>query len=142
MPDLREHLPDLMFAPLVNDDLEPGVRPLWPEDLHRSGAGVATVDRHAAPPEGVERALGWPSLDQRVVFLVDPVAGVRDPIGQFAIVGQEEQPLAIHVEPSNGEDPLVEIEEIEDGASALGIARGRQIATRLVQQQVGGAWVA
>jgi hypothetical protein len=62
---------------------------------------------------------------------------MRQPCGQLAIVGQEEQPLAVVVETPDGIHVFADaFEEIDDRLTALRIGASGDDASRLVHQDV------
>ena len=62
---------------------------------------------------------------------------MHDQIGEFAIVRQEKETGGIQVEPSDRKDPSVFFgDEIQDRLSSLGIVKGADVASRLVEEEV------
>ena len=45
------------------------------------------------------------AMSRDVVSLVDTMPRVRQPIGQFAVIGQEKKPGALEIEPTDAEEP-------------------------------------
>jgi hypothetical protein len=102
-------------------------------------------------PMDVESALAKiESLFQRGKGLVRGAAGNLDSIrprhlkprmshamGQFTVVGQENQTFAALVQSANGEQSqFTRRHQVDCARPALGIAAGAQVAARLVQQEV------
>ena len=97
------------------------------------GAPVVQLDPLAEPAQGAG-ARRARHLDQ--VLLVDAVRGMGQELGQVAVVGHDEQALAVQVEPPDGEDPGLGRHEGDHRRSALGVRRGADHAGRLVEQVV------
>ena len=87
-------------------------------DLGRTGRAVVQDD---APAQGLERlVIGDPlDLDQIRLGMLEPRVG--EAMGQPAVVGQEQQALAVAVEPADRVDPRDRHERLERGP-ALGVA--------------------
>ena len=125
------HAPHLPVAALVDRDAqEPSVEQ---GDLGRRGAAV--VELHALP-EAAERAAVGLALHLDEVLLVHAEARVGEPVGEVAVVGEEQQALGVGVEPAHGEHPRLGGHEVDDGRAALRVARGGDDARRLVEQVV------
>ena len=76
----------------------------------------------------------WPvHLDD--VFLLVLVLGTQDLVDDVAIVGQQDQPLRVLVEPPDREDTLPVPDEIDDVAADLTF-RGAGYADRLVEREI------
>src|SRR5262245_41765783 len=76
------------------------------------------------------------SGDADEVGLFDSIARMGQSIGEFAVVGHENQTLARPVEPADGEDPLLGWYQIDDPRAATGIVIGRDDADRLVDGEI------
>jgi hypothetical protein len=68
-----------------------------------------------------------------VVLLVEFVARVHDPIGDVAVVGQQEQPFGVAVKPAHRIDPLRDLDDVHDGAPVPLVLRGRDVAAGFVE---------
>ena len=104
--------------------------------LHAAGPDVAIAE-----PDALEQlldvlAVGLAGhLDQ--IGLLDAEARMHEPIGQVAVVGQQQQALAVLVEPADGVDALADVRHQIDGPRpAAGIVVGAEVAARLVDQPV------
>ena len=87
------------------------------------------LDVAVAQPDALEELLPGPRavgcaghLDQ--VGLLDAEARVHQPIGQVAVVGQQQQPLAVLVEPADGVDALADVRHQVDRPAAGRRGRG------------------
>ena len=76
------------------------------------------------------------ALDLGEVLLLDAVARVREPVGQLAVVGEQQQPLGVGVEPADREHAGLGRDEVDDGGSAVGVLGRRHDTGRLVQEVV------
>ena len=70
------------------------------------------------------------------VLLLDAEARVGEPVGQLAVVGQQQQALRVGVEPADGEHPRLGRHEVDDGGPAMGVLGRRDDAGGLVEQVV------
>ena len=62
---------------------------------------------------------------------------MQQSVGQLSVVGEEEQPLRIVVEPAHGKDAWPgPRKQIDDDRTALRIGPARDVATRLVEKDV------
>jgi len=62
---------------------------------------------------------------------------MREPVRELAVVRQQKRAGGVDVEPADGDDPTRMVDELDDGASPLRVARRRDRPGRLVQQHVG-----
>jgi hypothetical protein len=130
-----EHLADNPVAPLVDDD--PNDRAIlgvtdWPDHLRRCPLAIDD-DPASQPVEGLWRRV---AVQQRLVLLVDPVARMHDAVGDLAVVGQQQQAFGLPVQPADRDDPLVDGNEVHNGVAAALVGGCRDVATRLVEQNV------
>lgn len=75
-------------------------------------------------------------IEQHPVFFLNLEARMRQPIGQVAVVGQEQESLAVGVEPSDGKEPRIIRHQPDNRRPALRVEGGRDDADRLMQRQV------
>lgn len=105
------------------------------DQLHLGGAGHTAVD----PDRLRERtfAAGYVAADPDKIGLIDLLFRVHQRVGQFSVVGQEQQSLGIAVEPTDGIDALRQVrDQLGDGAAALFIVHGGHEAARLAEHAV------
>ena len=57
-------------------------------------------------------------------------------MGQLAIVGDDEGPLGVHVQASDGPDPLGDVEEVADRRPALRIGGRGHHSDRFVHEEM------
>jgi hypothetical protein len=118
--EVREHAANLTVLPLVEDHLEDGALLVLRLEVdmlspcHPLGEPDATA-------EFVDRLRGGHTGHLNEVFFLDSIPGVGAEIGQFTVVGDEDQPFAHPVEPADGEQTLVAGHEIDDAWSAIGV---------------------
>ena len=75
--------------------------------------------------------------DLHVVGLLDAEARVHQLLGQVAVVGQQQQALAVLVEPADGVDALIDVrDQVEGQRPAGGVVVGAEVAARLVDRPV------
>ena len=77
------------------------------------------------------------ALDLGFVDLLDLVARVRQPVRELAVVGEQQRAGRVGVEPADRDDARRMVDQLDDGAPALRVARGRDGAGRLVQEHIG-----
>ncbi len=87
----------------------------------------------------LQRRLVRHAIDQRLILLRYAAAGVRDPIGPLAVVGQQQETLGVAVKPSHVEKALGSVDQRERGRASLRVASRRHRAGRLVEHNIGGA---
>jgi hypothetical protein len=133
--DLVKHLADDPVAALVDDDADDRAVLGVANRADHLWNGALAVDRDA-PAEPVEHLRRRIAVEQRLVLLVDPVAGMHDTVGNFAVVRQQEQAFSLPVEPADRHDTLVDRHEVHDGVAAAFVGRRRNVAAGLVEQDV------
>jgi hypothetical protein len=130
VPELREHAADLAVLPLIKNHLED--RALLVLRLEVDVLGPGHSLREADPAaEFVEGFRGGNTCHLDEVFLLDAIPRVGEEIGQFAVVGDEDQPFAHPVEPADGKQPLFPRHEVDDARPAVGVEVGGHHADRL-----------
>jgi hypothetical protein len=92
--------PDLALAALVHRDLKLCETRLAPHDLDFDRRGPAILEHDAAPPD-VEYVVTHVAVHRHLVNLGVAVAWVRQPLGQLAIVGEQNQAFAVGIQPSD-----------------------------------------
>jgi len=131
-----KHTAHLSVAPLMNDRLHHRVSPVGTENTQTCGGGSAVFEQDSTAQlfQPLCRDL---SHHLCMVDLVDLVARMEQPLRQCSIVRDEEQSLRIDIEPPHGIEPRREIgQEIEHGLAPPIIPHRREIATRLVEENV------
>ena len=131
MADGLEHAAHLPVAALVEDELDAARGE--PLRLGRRRAAVLELDALAEAPD---RVLVGIALDRGDVDLLDPVARVRDPVRELAVVREQDRAGRVRVEAADGDDADRVVDEVDDGAPSLRVARGRDDAGGLVQEDV------
>ena len=132
MADRLAHPPHLVLAALVQDEL----------DARRGRAGARGPARCGRPRARPPRAAaGAPRrrapLDVGdLVDLLDAVARMREPVRERAVVRQQQRAGRVDVEPPDRHDARLVADERDDGRPPLRVARGRDDAGRLVQEDV------
>jgi hypothetical protein len=157
--DLFEHLAELAVTAFNEDDLEPRVvaasgstsaliadftgikaTDLCGSGLHARGSGLDAIDRDAFA-EALEGFFGGLATDLHEVRLLHIGSGARELVGQFAVVGDEQQAFAQVVEAANGIEALLDLrEELHDRGTAFGIADSCDESLWLVEHVVAMAF--
>ena len=138
--DRVEHAAYLLVSPLPEHDLEPGVRLRLVQLLDFSRGGVRAIVEPDSAPQARDLFLRRHALDLHLVDLPHVVARRRDVVRQLAVVGQNEQPFGVEVESAHGvQTPERLRHEFRDERAAFGVGECREVAARLVEQDVGRA---
>jgi len=127
---------NLAILPLHEDNLEQRAVPLGFDQFGRLGGEAALGEVHPFLqllddfPRGNSR-------DLHAVDFLDAEPGVGEAVGQFAVVGDQQQPLAVFIEATDGEQPLGRLgKEVNHPGPTLGVAVGAEHPGRLVDQIV------
>ena len=131
VPDRLAHPPHLAVAALVEHELHPRAAELT--GAGRSRDAVLELDAVRERRHGGGRQV---SLDVGDVGLLDAVARMRQPVGEVAVVREQQHAARVDVEPSHRHDAGVVPDEVDDRRAALRVARRRDDAERLVEQDV------
>jgi hypothetical protein len=145
--DLLEHLADFAVAAFGKGDLVPGV--FGVTDAADSGGlgedateffflGAAFVD-HYAGAELVERLIAGLAADLDKIDLGHLVGGAGEQVGEVAVVGHQQQALALVVEAADGEDARLAGKELHHRRATLRVAGGGDVAFRLVEHRIAEA---
>jgi hypothetical protein len=127
----RQHPLHLVLSAFVDGQLEPRRA----EAANPGGRRDAVVELDAVR-ETRERSLVRLALDLGLVDLVHLVARVHEPVRKPSVVRKEKNPGRVRVEAPNRHDAPLVADETDHGRPALGIARRRDDAGRLVQEDV------
>lgn len=149
MADGRGHVADLPLLARVQHNAQPGGRDGGPvADGHTSrgedrllgqeldlGRGQQLpFHRHAGPQCGQRLGRGH-VLHLHQVGLGQLVPGVGEPVGQVAVVGQQQQSLAVLIQPAGRIDPW-HGDVVGQGGPALRVGEAAEDAIGLVKQQI------
>jgi len=132
MSDRLAHAAHLAVPALVEHQLEAGRAEA--ADARRRRDAVLELDALREQLQRLVRRLA-PRLD--LVDLLDAVARVCEPVGERAVVREQEDAGGVDVEPPHRHDARLVLDEIDDGRPPLRVAGGRDDTRRLVQQHVG-----
>ena len=129
--DRLEHPLHLVLAALVQDELD---RPGPSRAPAPARWAVVELDALREPPQGCRVRV---ALDLGQVHLLDAVARVREPVREVAVVRQQEAPVVSASSRPTGTTRGSVGDEVDDGRPPLRVARGRDDAGGLVEQDVG-----
>jgi hypothetical protein len=88
-----------------------------------------------SPPESVEGGKRWVAMDQCLVGFVNHIAGMLDPLGEVAVVGQQEGPFGVEIEAANRENAGRDLWQKRDNRrSPLWVGESGDIAGRFVKE--------
>jgi len=130
--ELGCHHADLPFAAFVQHHAHPNAVLIAFGHFDPGGRGRLAVDHDAIAPFAQRIGCGC-VVEQRQILFIHLIARVGEALSQFAVVGQQDQTLALVIEPSNRKEPHWQIHHADHGGAALGIIGGRNDASRLVQ---------
>jgi hypothetical protein len=140
-PDRLHHPADDVERALVDDHLEDQSLIALPQDAEFARDDRAALDRHpVAYP--LENRVARPGQRQDVVFLVEAVSRVHDAVRDIAVVGEEEQPFGVAVEPADRKHALRDMDQVHHRSPVPLVLHRRDVAARFIQQQVAGALLA
>jgi len=130
MADVLAHPPDLALAALVDRQLE-RVRS---DAGHPRGRGPPVVQLDSGAQRPHRRVAHRRPRHHGAICLGDLEARVGQPVGELAVVGEEDQAGGVGVEPADRIQPLGPTDELDHRRPPLRIARGRDDARRLVDR--------
>jgi hypothetical protein len=134
--ELGQHPPDLAILSFSENELEDGrVAPL-PDRLDPLGSNLSFGE---PDPFGqlAEDLAGRRTGHDDPVKLLDAVFGVSELVGEFAVVGQQQEPDAHLVEPADGIDALGDLgQEVENSRSTRRVVVRRDVPFWLVDREV------
>jgi quercetin dioxygenase-like cupin family protein len=143
VPDLLEHAMDLPVASLGEGDLVPRIGRVFNQlDSRGRGAHLADAslvllvdgDAGAQAPKGFLRGL---PADLHQVRFGHVERCMREPLGEVAVVGQQQQSLGVVVEPSDREHARADAgNQVHDGGTSFGVGNRADVAARLVQHEI------
>ena len=133
--DLVHHPADQMVDALMHHDFQDQslARLALDTDLFRHDP-LALDDDSVA--EALEGLLGGTGEGEDVVLLVEAVTRVHDPVGDVAVVGEQEQPFGVAVEPADRVHPLRHLDKIHHGAAVTFVFCRRDVAAGFVEEEV------
>ena len=132
MADGLAHAADLAVAALVDHDAQHARR----QHAHLGRRGRAVVELHALAQVRRAPGAGVPPATSARYSLATPCDGWVSSWESVAVVGEDEQPLGVTVEPADREHPGLGRHQRDDRRPPLGVVGGRDHAVRLVQQVV------
>jgi len=134
-PGEVHHAADDVIHPLVERDRENNAFPGFTHDAEfvRNDSFTFDLDSTAHP---LQHAWIGEFRRQDVIFLFESETGVHDAIGEFAVVGQEQQALGLTVEPSNRIEAFASVDEFHNGMAVALVAGGRDVPPRFVQHHI------
>ena len=101
----------------------------------RAFAGAVGPSSSSMPARSCFRRLvGRLAVDLGDVRLLDAVLRVRERVRERAVVRQQERAGRVDVEAADRDDARTRRDDVDDGAAAVRVARGRDVTDGLVQQ--------
>ena len=127
-----EHPSDLPVLALVEHHLQNGALLVLGANLDPLGMHAALGQPHS-PSETVKHLGPRHTGYLHVIFLLDAIPRMGQKVGQFAIVGDEDQALAHPVKPADCKEPCVAGHKIDHPRATGGIVIGGDGSDRLVE---------
>ena len=131
-----EHAADLAVASFMDGDFHTGqVRLRVIANIVDIGRGRHAVLQLDAVCQVLQDRIGNAPFDLDFISLVDEAAGMHEDVGQFTVIGHDQQAFRILVQAADGVDAVLFLPEIvHDRRPALVIARRGDDALGLVEQ--------
>lgn len=137
MSDGFAHPADFAVSAFGESDLDPGMAAFGHAeafDMEGVGRSVVEGDAEHQAFEGIGFGVAGEFGE---VGARDLVGGVKESIGEIAVVGEEKQAFGFVIEATDGIDPFGDLwEEIEDGGTAEIVVAGGDISARLVEEEI------
>lgn len=138
--DVFHHPAHNAIAPFVDDDPQNGSFRVIPDCAHFTRCYPLAIDRHAAH-QLVKRWTRRIAVEKDLVFLLQLISRMRDPVGQFAVIRQQQQTGCRSIQPADRNNALRYINQIKHRSASALILRSRNVSGRLVQENVSLALV-
>ena len=130
MADRLEHPPHLALAPLLQHELHAVGRQAADAGRRRH----AVVELDALAQRAQRRLAHGRAADARAVDPRNLERRVGQPVGELAVVGEQQQAGRVGVEAPDGVQALAAADERDDGRAPLRILGGRDVAGGLVER--------
>ena len=118
---------DQVFAPFVDGDAQPRLFVVALFDLQLVEVRAFAVQCDAALP-AFQRLVGGFTGDEDAVDARMSVARMGQAFGEFAVVGEQDEALAVGVQPPNGIEALRKIDQVHHRAAAFGVVGGGDVS--------------
>src|SRR5713101_3564550 len=127
-----DHAPNLTVAAFGDRDFEDALAAALANafDARRARRSIFELDSAA---ELVELRISQVFGCLHEVRLRHFVIGIRQPLGERRVVRENQQPAGVEIEPADGEEILISLQQIVNRRSPLWIAIGRQVSLRFVK---------
>ena len=138
MADRLAHIPHLTVPAFVDRDDERGLRGVAAQrhESHFGRRRAPAID-HQPARKAVEIVGVGHAEDARLVDARDLVARMREARREITVVGEQQQAFGLVVEPPDRVHVFTHTpQEIDDRRAPLRIRSGRDVAARLVQEQI------
>ncbi len=134
VPDAGEQTTDFAVLAFSHHHFDQRAQPLLFDDPQITHAELPFCEEEALP-QLFECAWFGFACDHCSVNTLDLKLGMGEPVGQFAIVGDEDQTLGVLIEPTDCEQPgFARRDQIDHTTTACGIGRRAEEADRLVNE--------
>lgn len=136
MADGFDHPLHLMLPSFVNRDFEPGIA-FRPADLVHLRRRREAIFQFDAPLKHFNLGIVEHTLDLDQIGFRNMVAWMEQGLGQIAVIGQQHEPLAVEIQPSDRKHAHRDsVQEILHGRATLRIVQGGHDVLRLVEDEI------
>ena len=101
MPNLIKHAPDLLVAPFVKSNFEPGVGLAFTQFAHFSSGRALTFADHNTSPQSFDGFISRHAFYLGPVDFGNLILGRRDHVRKLAVRGQQQQAFRVEVQPAD-----------------------------------------
>ena len=127
-----KHPANLPIDSLTQDHVQTG----WCERVKPRDYGALAVEKNSAQQFRRKRRIPW-SIQSHLVFFLDFIARMREPLGQFTIVCENEEALGLRIEAADIEETRkLRRKKIKNRVVCVRIAFGRDETSRLIHHDV------
>ena len=130
------HAPHLPVASFVDRDLDRAVLLSSRERAHATRSAPHAGLELDAARQPLDHARRRHAIHAHAVHLLDSVPRMHEVMGELTVVGEQQQPARVGVEPAHRKHPRAGRQELGDRAALLGIVQRADHADRLVEHEV------
>lgn len=105
---------------------------------HQCRSRSLPIDDHP-PADTFKQLRGWVTIEQSLILLLDLVSWMHDPVCDFAVIRQKQEPLRLTVESTDWNHSLVDRDEVHDRVPSAFIRCRGDVSRGLIEQNVAQA---
>lgn len=133
--DRFHHAADDVIGPFVDDHRQDQALGSLAQDAELPRNDAMALDNDAVL-DALQCHVGRSRQRQDLIVLIEFVPRMHHPVGNVAVVGQEEESLGITVEATDRIDPLRHVDELHDGPAVALVLRRGDVAARFVENDI------